>query len=94
VLKRIARCGLLGLAMSAGQPVRAEQAIPPPANPDECLKLAYDLAHAAEQRKLAEAVGEQAEALVSKIEGQCDANQFPEASATALELQRLIERGR
>lgn len=63
-----------------------------PANPDDCLKAAFDLAQAAEDKKLAEDKVELVEELLTKMETHCDARQFNEAMAVGRDIRTMIEK--
>lgn len=58
---------------------------------DSCLKQAFDLAQAAEGKKLPDSQLAKVEELLAKLEGQCDAKQFAEADQTAKEVQAAID---
>jgi hypothetical protein len=58
---------------------------------DSCLKQAFDLAQAAEGKKLPDAQLAKVEELLAKLEGQCDAKQFAEADKTAKDVQAAID---
>lgn len=61
------------------------------ANPDECIKAAFDLAQAAEDKKLSDDKIEKVDELLTKMETHCDARQFTEAMAVGRDIRTLIE---
>ena len=61
-----------------------------PATPEECLKMAYDIAQAAEAKNLGNADIDKVEQLLNRMESHCDAGQFVEAAAVATELKTVI----
>ncbi len=71
-------------------PVTAQQ-VQVPSTPDDCLKAAFDLAQAAEEKSLADDVLDKVEESLSRMEGHCDANQFAEAMAVGADIKTLIE---
>jgi hypothetical protein len=71
-------------------PAAAQQA-QVPSSPDDCLKAAFDLAQAAEEKSLADDVLDKVEESLSRMEGHCDANQFSEAMAVAADIKTLID---
>ncbi len=72
------------LALGFATPVFAQDA-------DSCLKQAFDLAQAAEGKKLADAQLAKVEELLAKMEGHCDAKQFAEADKAAKDVQAAID---
>jgi len=68
----------------------AQQAAPP-TTPDDCLKAAFDLAQAAEDKKLSEDKLDRIEEMLTKMETHCDANQFNEAMAVANDIKSVID---
>jgi hypothetical protein len=62
-----------------------------PATPDDCLKSAFDLAQAVEEKNLADDVLDNVEDLLTRMEGHCDANQFAEAMAVAADIKTVID---
>lgn len=62
-----------------------------PASPDECIKAAFDLAQAAEDKKLPDDKIEKVDELLTKMETHCDARQFTEAMAVGRDIRTLIE---
>ncbi len=63
-----------------------------PANPEECLKTAFDIAQVAEGKKLPEEQLDKVEELLNRMESHCDAKQFTEAAAVATDLKSMIEK--
>ncbi|HEX6610470.1 MAG TPA: hypothetical protein VF051_06800 [Hyphomicrobiaceae bacterium] len=82
-------CTAAVMLLLAG-PAGAQQA-QVPSTPDDCLKAAFDLAQAAEEKSLAEDVLDKVEEALQRMEGHCDANQFSEAMAVATDIQTLID---
>lgn len=78
----VALVAVLGLGLTS--PVFAQDA-------DSCLKQAFDLAQAAEAKKLAESQLAKVEELLAKMEGHCDAKQFADADKTAKDVQAAID---
>lgn len=80
------------LAVAAGilaaTPALAQDAA---ANVDDCLKQAFELAQSAEEKNLADAKLDKIEALLTKMEGHCDQNNFKEAATVAVEIKTEIE---
>ena len=62
-----------------------------PANPDDCIKAAFALAQAAEDKKLSDDKIEKVDELLTKMETHCDARQFTEAMAVGRDIRTLIE---
>jgi hypothetical protein len=62
-----------------------------PSTPDDCLKAAFDLAQAAEEKSLADDVLDKVEEALTRMEGHCDANQYAEAMAVAADIKTLID---
>ena len=88
MIKRFAVAAAAALLL-AGQ--AAAQQAQVPSTPDECLKAAFDLAQAAEEKSLADDVLDKVEESLSRMEGHCDANQFAEAMAVAADIKILID---
>jgi hypothetical protein len=63
-----------------------------PANPEECLKTAFDIAQVAEGKKLPEDQLDKIEEMLTQMESHCDAKQFTEAAAVATDLKSMIEK--
>lgn len=72
------------LALGFATPAAAQDA-------DSCLKQAFDLASAAEAKKLGDAQLAKVEELLAKLEGQCDAKDFAAADKTVAEVKGAIE---
>jgi hypothetical protein len=64
----------------------------PAANVDDCLKQAFELAQSAEEKSLSDAKLDKLEALLTKMEGHCDQNNFKEAATVAAEIKAEIEK--
>jgi hypothetical protein len=62
-----------------------------PANPDDCIKAAFDLAQTAEDKKLSDDKIEKIDELLTKMETHCDARQFTEAMAVGRDIRTLID---
>ena len=76
--------------MLLASPAVAQQA-QVPTTADDCLKSAFDLAQAVEEKNLDEEVLDKIEDLLSRMEGHCDANQFTEAMAVAADIKTVID---
>jgi hypothetical protein len=63
----------------------------PPANADDCLKAAFELAQAAEEKQLGDDKLDKVEELLTKMETHCDANQFAEAMAVGNDIRSMID---
>ena len=61
-------------------------------NAEDCLKVAFDIAQTAEDKKLPNDKLDQVEELLTKMESHCDAKQFTEAAAVAKDLKAMIEK--
>lgn len=72
--------GLSGAAMAQDAPKSA----------DDCFKTSIDLAKSAESKKLSEDKLAKVEELLTKMEGQCEAQKFAEAATTANEVKAAI----
>lgn len=64
----------------------------PAANAEDCLKVAFDIAQAAEGKKLPNEQLDKVEEMLTKMETHCDAKQFTEAAAVATDLKTLISK--
>jgi hypothetical protein len=62
------------------------------ANPEECMNSTFELAQAAEGKKLSEDEADKVEELLVKMEDACDANRYAEAMAVAQDLKVMIEK--
>jgi hypothetical protein len=85
----------LMLALAWGVPVSAQTASPvtkPAASAEDCLKIAFDIAQQAEDKKLSTEAIEQVEAELMKLEGHCDNDQFAAAAILATDLKAFIAR--
>lgn len=78
----------LVFAAFAGATLAQEQ---PPANAEDCLKQAFQLAQAAEAKGLSDAKLDKIEELLTKMESHCDARQFPEATVVAKDIRSEID---
>ncbi|MFN0219475.1 MAG: hypothetical protein ACKVP4_11755 [Hyphomicrobium sp.] len=61
-----------------------------PANKDDCLKVAFDLASKAAKKKLPEAEAVKVEELVGKMEGECASEKMSDAEATSKQIDAAI----
>ncbi|MDX2288709.1 MAG: hypothetical protein NW217_07795 [Hyphomicrobiaceae bacterium] len=61
-----------------------------PANVDDCLKQAFELAQSAEGKKLSNDKLDKLEAMLTKMESHCDTNQFKEAAGVAKDIKTEI----
>ena len=64
----------------------------PAASPEDCLKVAFEIAQAAEAKNLGNAELDKVEEMLTKMEAHCDAKQFSEAAAVATDLKTLISK--
>lgn len=78
------------LVMLTGSALAQQQA-EQPTTADECLKAAFDLAQAAEEKQLGDDKLDKVEELLTKMESHCDANQFAEAMQVADDIKGVIE---
>ncbi len=78
------------VALFLAGPAAAQQ-VQVPATPDDCLKAAFDLAQAAEEKSLTDDVLDKVEESLTRMEGHCDANQFAEAMAVGADIKTLID---
>lgn len=62
-----------------------------PKSPDDCLKAAFDLSQAAEEKQLADEKLDKVEELLTQMETYCDANQFNEAMTVANDIKTMID---
>ena len=84
-----------GLAM-AQTPPQSTPVVPGPPpisaqSSDECLRRAMSLAEEAEDKQLAEDRLERIDDLLLKMETHCDARQFGDAAAVALDIRAAID---
>ncbi len=63
-----------------------------PASAEDCLKLAFDIAQAAENKSLPNEELDKVEEMLMKMESYCDARQFTEAAAVASDLKTMISK--
>jgi hypothetical protein len=76
------------------------QTAPAPAAPaetaatsaEDCLKAAFDIAQAAEDKQLPDTQLTKVEDMLTKMESHCDAKQFSEAATVGTDLRALIEK--
>ncbi len=85
MLKRL----MVAAALAAGLSVGA-QAQDAPKSSDDCFKNAIDLAKSAEDKKLGDDKLAKVEDLLTKMEGQCEAQKFAEAATTANDIKAAI----
>ncbi len=81
----------LGLSLSATTWAQSAPSAGEPTSSDDCLKIAFDLAQTAEEKKLPELKLDPLEEMLTKMETQCDAKQFSEAMASAQSIKTLME---
>jgi hypothetical protein len=58
---------------------------------NECMKSAFELAEAAEKKQLPDSSLEKLDAMFTKLEGHCNAQQMAEAKTVATEIKTLID---
>ncbi len=63
-----------------------------PASAEDCLKAAFDIAQAAENKNLPSDELDKVEEMLMKMENLCDARQFNEAAAVATDLKTMISK--
>jgi hypothetical protein len=85
MLKRLT----IAAALSAGLSVSAV-AQEAAKTSDDCFKNAIDLAKSAEEKKLGDDKLAKVEELLTKMEGQCEAQKFAEAATTANDIKAAI----
>jgi hypothetical protein len=85
MLKRI----IVAVALTAGLST-ATFAQDAPKTADDCFKISIDLAKSAEDKKLGDDKLAKLEELLTKMEGQCEAQKFAEAAATAGDIKAAI----
>ncbi len=61
-----------------------------PANTDDCLEQARNLANSVAEKKVDDSKLESIEGLLTKMEDACDAKKFEEAASAAKELEAAI----
>lgn len=83
----LATVAFLGLA--AGSAIAQEK---PAASAEDCLKVAFDIAQAAEGKNLPNDKLDKVEEMLTKMETHCDAKQFAEAAVVATDLKTLISK--
>lgn len=88
MLKRLALAGAAALLLTGSASAQQAQA---PKTPDDCLKAAFDLSQAAEEKQLADEKLDKVEELLTQMETYCDANQFNEAMALAQDIKTVID---
>lgn len=57
---------------------------------DQCVKAAFDLGQAAEEKSLSDDQYKKVQGMITTMEGQCDAQQFAEASASAKDIKAML----
>jgi hypothetical protein len=83
---------LIAVAAVAAFASSAALAETPANNPEDCLKVAFDIAQAAEGKNLPNEQLDKVEEMLTKMETHCDAKQFTEAAAVASDLKTLISK--
>lgn len=83
----LATVAFLGLA--AGSAIAQET---PAVSAEDCLKVAFDIAQAAEGKNLPNDKLDKVEEMLTKMETHCDAKQFAEAAVVATDLKTLISK--
>lgn len=81
---------LASLALLLAGSALAQQPVAP-TTPDDCLKMAFDLSQAAEEKELDDDRLDKVEELLTQMETYCDANQFNEAMAVADDIRTVID---
>lgn len=85
MLKIIALAAALAAAAAAAAHAQT------PANADECLRSAFELAQKAEDKKLPADQSKKVDEMLNKMEGYCDAKKFPEAAGVAVEVRKSVD---
>jgi len=85
---RLAIAGALSILLAGSALAQSAQT---PKSPDDCLKAAFDLSQAAEEKQLADEKLDKVEELLTQMETYCDANQFNEAMTVAKDIQTMID---
>jgi Skp family chaperone for outer membrane proteins len=88
---RLMMASALSLVATSSAFAQASAPAAAPANPEECLKSAFEIAQRAEEQKLPSDQLDKIEELLSKMENHCDSRQFSEAAAVAQDLQSLVD---
>jgi hypothetical protein len=86
MIKRLVIAAALPLALTTA--ALAET----PANSEDCLKAALEIAQSAEQKQLSNEQLDKVEEMLSRMEAHCDAAQFKEAAAVAKDIDGLISK--
>jgi hypothetical protein len=81
---------VLAAALSLGLSVTA-YAQEAPKNAEDCLKSSFDLAKSAGEKKLPDDKLVKVEDLLTKLEGQCEAQKFADAAGTAKDIKAVID---
>lgn len=82
------RFALVAVALTAFAGSALAQDVP--ANKEDCLKQAFELAKTASTKKLAETQAGKVEELITKMESECDAGKFAEAGAMTKDINAAI----
>lgn len=77
------------LGLAAGTAIAQDKLA---ASAEDCLKVAFDIAQAAEGNNLPNDQLDKVEEMLTKMETYCDAKQFTEAAAVASDLKTLISK--
>lgn len=85
---RLALAGALCMLLAGSVHAQSRAA---PKDSDECLKAAFDLGQAAEEKQLSDDKLDKIEDLLTQMETYCDANQFAEAMTVATDIQAAID---
>jgi hypothetical protein len=81
---------LFAALVIAGAMATSSLAADAPKDSDECLKKAIDLAESAEEKKLPDDKLAKIEDLLTKLEGNCENNQFADAATVSTEIEGII----
>jgi len=85
MLKRMVLAAALGAGLTLSAYAQA------PANADDCFKSVIDLQKSAADKKLSDDKNAKIEDLLTRMEGQCEAQKFAEAATTANDVKAAIE---
>ena len=85
---RLALAGALSILLTGAAIAQSAQS---PRDPDDCLRAAFDLSQAAEEKQLADDKLDKVEELLTQMETFCDAKKFNEAMAVAKDIRTVID---
>lgn len=71
-------------------PSLAQTSDAPPASADECLKIAFELQQAAEEKKLSDEQFNKFNDMMTVMEGHCEGSAFKDAAASASNIKTML----